>query len=203
MKKLDGGKRVNKCVSQIEEYRRESYPPRSTGPEIKIDIRSNKAGYLAGRKGIHDDAQDRGFVLLKLNNAFSSINMKAILAALCTKGISQDFVRILLSYLKIPGSQEHTLFLTSLKARFSNLYSVCWPKMGYFTEEVEIIAFADYLALLITAKRKYTPDMVKFLETVAKLTSREYLQLVPRKTEAFFFLLTTYNAERGQKELIL
>lgn len=74
--------------------------------------------------------------------------------------------------------------------------------MGYFTEEVEIIASAGYLALLITAKRKYTPDMVKFLETVAKLTSREYLQLVPRKTEAFF-LLTTYNAERGQKELIL
>lgn len=134
-------------------------------------------------------------VLLDVKNAFNSMSWDVILDAMRAKGISPCLRRMIASYLadrKILLGESGTYEVMAGVPQGSILGPILW-NLAYdgvlrleMPQGVRSIAYADDLALVITAKRE--PDLEdaanRALDNVATWMSKHHLRLAPEKTEA-------------------
>lgn len=153
--------------------------------------------------------RNRGFVvlvLLDVKNAFNTANWGTILEALRGKGISEYLCRVISSYLEdrsvVAGGQEHRV--TAGVPQGSILGPLLWNlaydgvlEMEGLPEGVEIIAYADDLAVMVTAKTESTlqDKANEVLDRVVQWMDSNHLKLAPEKTEALY--LTGRKRTRG------
>lgn len=181
---------------------------------MKGALSDSQYGFRKGRSSIEalnrvlDRAQEertktqitRGFVMLVLldvKNASNSANWGVILEALKTRGISPYLRRLISSYLEdrsvVAGEQEHKV--TAGVPKGSILGSLLWNlaydgvlKMKNLPEGTDLMAYADDLAVMVTAKTEsILQDRVnEVLNRVVQWMNRNHLKLAPEKTEALY-----------------
>jgi hypothetical protein len=146
-------------------------------------------------------------VFLDVRNAFNSMSWNVIVETMVRKGISPYLIRILGSYLERReiqyglGNEEGqgaapTFRVTAGVPQGSVLGPVLW-NMAYngvlelkMPEGTSMVAYADDLALIVTAKKEAELERTAedALEAVAAWMEEHRLELAPEKTEAIMLI---------------
>jgi Reverse transcriptase (RNA-dependent DNA polymerase)/Endonuclease-reverse transcriptase len=138
-------------------------------------------------------------ILLDVKNAFNSMNWAVILRCMAAKGCSPYLRRIVASYLEdrqilLGGSSTYEV--TAGVPQGSILGPTLW-NLAYngvlelnMPEGVRSVAYADDLALVITAKGELDLEnrANEALFMVERWMSQHYLKLAPEKTEAILLI---------------
>lgn len=138
-------------------------------------------------------------VLLDIKNAFNSLSWRVILDALHKKGISPYLRRMVAAYLseRMVYEGDKGFKMTAGVPQGSVLGPVLWNlaydevlQLRTLPEDVQTIAYADDLALMITAKHEQALEEKsnQALETISKWMREHNLALAPEKTEAILLI---------------
>lgn len=145
---------------------------------------------------LHDRTTDRGAILITLDvkNAFNTVAWDLILSALHEKGISAPMLNIINSYLEdrsVMLDKKTKLTIYAGVPQGSILGPLLWNFLYdgvlnlVLPEGVSTIAYADDLAVVVTARNKQELQWKanESLEQIGNWMRQQRLELAPQKTE--------------------